>query len=103
MEWPVSPARTHMHYELRDVARQAVEEPENANAIRVAADILRWSVSKQNWRRCGDKIEQHVVNAPQNAEDVARRIAQLKSDCLTCLSRILEGPSAGLLRSKRSP
>jgi len=66
--------------EIRELAMKALEKPEEAHAVRVALDALKWLASKQNWRRYGDKVEQHVVSIPQSPEDVARRIAQLEGE-----------------------
>jgi hypothetical protein len=64
--------------EIRDLALQALEQPEQAHAIRVALDALKWLASKQNWRRYGDKVEQHVVNTPDTPEKVEERVRLLE-------------------------
>jgi transposase len=65
---------------IMDLAQQALDKPETANAVRVAVDALKWTASKLKPKSYGDRIEQHVVNETQSPAEVEARIKLLEAE-----------------------
>lgn len=49
--------------EMRKLARLAIDEPEKANAVRVAADILKWQAGRLRPKAYGDKVTSEITGA----------------------------------------
>lgn len=80
-----------MAEQLQDLADKALQRPEEANAIRVAADILKWTASKLKPGSYGDRITQHVIDeTPKSPDDVQARITFLEAE-LSELLKAREG------------
>lgn len=73
-------AADSMAEQLQDLSQRALDKPEEANAIRVAADILKWTASKLKPKLYGDRVEQHVISETQSPDEVERRIKQLEAE-----------------------
>jgi transposase-like protein len=65
---------------ITDLAQEALDSPEKANAIRVAMDAYKWVASKLKPKSYGDRIEQHVVNETQSPAEVEARIKLLEAE-----------------------
>ena len=66
---------------ITDLAQEALDAPEKANAIRVAMDAYKWVASKLKPKSYGDRIEQHVIDeTPKSPEDVSARIRLLEAE-----------------------
>jgi hypothetical protein len=75
-------ARQHsadaMAEQLQDLAQEALASPERAQAVRVAADILKWTASKLKPKSYGERIEQHVIEEAASPAEVDSRIKALE-------------------------
>jgi orotate phosphoribosyltransferase-like protein len=65
---------------ITDLAQEALDKPETANAVRVAIDAYKWVASKLKPKSYGERIEQHVVNETQSPVEVEARIKLLEAE-----------------------
>lgn len=64
--------------DILDLAHEALDHPEKANAYRVAIDALKWAASKLKPQKYGDRVEQHIVNETPPPQDITKAITELE-------------------------
>ena len=67
--------------EMLTLLKELDEKPNQAHAIRVKADILRWQAGVRAPRKYGELVRQQIsVEAPKSPEEAEARIRQLEQE-----------------------
>jgi hypothetical protein len=66
--------------DMLQCARDAINNPKNAPAYRVAADILKWQAEIRDSKKYGTKVQHELKAPPLKPDDLRAEIARLEAE-----------------------